>query len=343
MRSTSGAFPRRHLLLGAGATAAWMLAGCAGGQATGSGGGWSYTDDLGRTINRDDTPRRVYAWVSSAAALWDFGVRPTGVFGPCRGSDGKRVITAGNIDLDRVDILSNGYDGFNPEKLISKRPDLLVTGLAGTKAKDRWVLEDELASKVEPVVPIASISEYKLTLPEVIERYAKLAKALGADVRSAELKSAKARFEEAAQELRAAIRSRKGLKVEVVYGDRSNMYVARPSFYADLSYYRELGMEFVNGEAFTGRGGGAEDYYEMLSWEEADKYPADLIMTDARPFSLTPRQMADTFPTWRALPAVRRGQLSRWIGEPRFSYQLAAPEIERLAADIRKAKVGIAT
>lgn len=341
---SSSTISRRGILAGAGGLAAWALAGCgSAGTDSGGGSGWEFTDDLGKKISLDKRPERLFAFTSCAAALWDFGARPTGVFGPHRTSSGDREIIAGNIDLSKVKTVSNTYDAFNPEKLLAMKPDLVVTGLAGTQAKDRWVLQEQLASKIEPVVPIVSISEYKLTLPEVIQRYAKLAKALGADVDAPAIKAAKAEFDRASDELRAAVREKPGLKVEVVYGDQSNMYVARPSFYADLAWYRELGMQFVNCEAFRGRGGGAEDYLEMLSWEEAAKYAADLILTDARAFSLTPQEMSAQFPTWRALPAVRQGQLGKWLGEPRFSYQLAAPEIRRLTENVRGSKVGIAS
>src|SRR3569833_840989 len=72
-------------------------------------GPWEVTDDRGQKASRDQRPSRVVAYVSSAAALWDYGVRPVGVFGPQKTADGGKEIQAGNNDLNAVTSIGNAW------------------------------------------------------------------------------------------------------------------------------------------------------------------------------------------------------------------------------------------
>jgi len=328
---------RRGFLAAAGGlAAAAALAGCGDdtpANASGS-GAWEFTDDRGTKVKRDKRPEKVVAYVSSAAALWDFGVHSIGVFGPQKTDDGKKEIQAGNIELSKVTSLGNAWDDFDVEKFIGLRPYLLVTGLTGTKPTDLWAITPEIGTKVEKTAPILALSEYKVSLPKVIARYEALAKALGADVDAPTVTKAKAEFQAASDDLSAAAREKAGLKVLVLYADKDGVYIAKPEYFADLSYYQELGLDIV-------AGGGTEDYWEQLSWEQVGKYPADLVLTDTRTFALSRKQMAE-YPTWRALPAVTAGQLGDWSAEPRFNYTLAAPVIRKLTAAVRGARTDIA-
>ena len=119
----------------------------------------------------------------------------------------------------------------------------------------------------------------------------------------------------------------------MLYSDKDSVYIAKPEFFADLSYYKELGLDIVEG-------GGSEDYWEQLSWEQIGKYPADLILTDVRTYALPRDQMAQ-YPTWNALPAVAAGQVGDWSAEPRFNYTLAPPVIRDLAALVKGARTDI--
>lgn len=329
---------RGFLFATGGLAAAAALAGCGedtpANSSSSSSGGWEFTDDRGIKVTRDKQPEKIVAYVSSAAALWDFGVRPIGVFGPQKTESGEKELQAGNIDVDKVTSLGNAWDDFDVEKFIGLQPDLLVTGLTGTKPTDLWAITPETGEKVEKTAPILALSEYKVPLPKVIERYEALAKALGADVGSAEVTSAKEEFQAASDELAAAAKEKAGLKVLVLYADKDNVYIAKPEFFSDLAYYKELGLDIV-------AGGGADDYWETLSWEQVGKYPADLILTDTRTFALSKQQMAE-FPTWNAVPAVAAGQLGDWSAEPRFNYTLAAPVIRDLTTAVKAARTDIA-
>lgn len=323
---------RRGFLAGTGGLAAAVLAGCADQQTPSAATGpWEFTDDRGQKVSLPKRPERVVAYVSSAAALWDYGAHPIGAFGPQRTASGGKELQAGNVDLNAVTSVGNAWDDFNLEKFTALAPDLVVTGLTGTKPTDLWVLTGELSDKIKQIAPIVALSEYKTPLPKVIDRYAELARALGANTAAGPATSAKDDFQRVSDELRAA--AKPGLKIMVVSGDKDGIYVAKPEFFADLAYYRELGLEFVTA-------GGTEDYWEQLSWEQVGKYPADLILTDTRTISLTQQQLAE-HPTWARLPAVRAGQLGAWSAEPRFNPLLATPVIRTLAGVVQGARTEI--
>jgi len=328
---------RRGFLIGAGGlAAAAALTACGSGddkQAAGASGPWEFTDDRGQKAARDQRPARVVAYASSAAALWDYGVRPVGVFGPQKTADGGKEIQAGNIDLNAVTSIGNAWDDFSMEKFAATKPDLVITGLTGAKPTDLWVLKDDLGPKVQQVAPIVALSEYKVTLPKVIERYEQLAVALGGDANSDVIKKGKDDFRKASDDLKAAIKAKPGLKVLVVSSDKDNLYVCKPEFFADLAYYRDLGLDIVNGA-------GSDDYFETLSWEQAGKYPADLILTDSRTYALSRQQLA-AIPTWAQLPAVKANQLADWSTEPRFNPVLAAPVIRKLTEVVTGARTDI--
>ncbi|MGW6462016.1 ABC transporter substrate-binding protein [Streptomyces sp. NPDC055078] len=170
------------------------------------------------------------------------------------------------------------------------------------------------------------------SLLEPLKRYAELAEALGADLKAAKVTEAKARFDKAEATLRKAAEGNRGLKVLAMTGDAQQMYVAVPDSYCDLNYFKDLGIEFIEGKKSDEWG-----FWEFLSWENADKYHADLIMIDNRSSALPARELAKK-PTWGRLPAVKAGQTVPWAMEERYSYAGFAPVLEQLAAAVTEAK-----
>ena len=109
------------------------------------------------------------------------------------------------------------------------------------------------------------------------------------------------------------------------------LYVSDPAVYPDLSYFRSLGVDIIVPGRVTG------GFFENLSWENADKYPADLILLDNRTSALQPEALAAK-PAWSQLPAVKAGRITPWLSEPRFSYAGCAPLIESLAEAVKDAR-----
>ncbi|GAA2726252.1 MULTISPECIES: ABC transporter substrate-binding protein [Streptomyces] len=336
MSTTSPTLTRRGLLATGGALGIGaLLAACggtkgSGGGAGGKGGGpWSFKDDRGQTVRLDRTPKRIVAFTGTAAALHDFGVECTGVFGPTRLSDGRPDPQAGDLDVDKLTVLGNTWGEFNIEKYAALDPELLVSNMFEPDAL--WYVPEESRKKILGLAPSIGLTAARVPMLDPIKRNAELAAALGADLNAKKVTDAKARFEAAAEAVRKAAKDNP-VKVMAASGSADLFYVSNPAVNADLMYFRRLGVDLVVPQKLD-KGG----YFESLSWENADRYAADLVLLDSRTSALQPKDLAAK-PTWAKLPAVRAGQVSPWLSEPRFSYAGCAPLLENLAEAIRKAK-----
>ncbi|MGP4007912.1 ABC transporter substrate-binding protein [Streptomyces sp. 4N124] len=328
---------RRRLLTAAGALAfGHLLAACGSGDTearepgASKGGPWSFKDDRGRTVRTDAMPENIVAFVSTAAALHDYGITCTGVFGPTEPVDGRPNPQAGDMDVSQLTSLGTVWGQFNVEKYAALQPDLLISNMF--PAPDLWFVPEESRKKIESLAPTVGINVARTSLLNPLKRTAELAESLGADLSAKKVVDDKARFEEAVETLRGAARANGGLKVMAITGDSENFYVAVPDSYSDLIYFKDLGVDFVEGKKSDEWG-----FWEFLSWENVDKYDADLIMVDNRSSAMTLDQLAAKA-TWRQLPAVKAGQTTPWSMEERFSYAGFAPVVERLAAAVEKAK-----
>ncbi|MEW1929956.1 ABC transporter substrate-binding protein [Streptomyces sp. NPDC088360] len=330
---------RRGLLASGGALGIGaLLSACgsdekSGKKSAGSSAGskpWSFKDDRGRTAKVDHTPKNIVAYVSTAAALHDYGIECTGVFGPSKPVDGKPNPQAGDLDVDKLTSLGQSFNQFNIEKYAGLDPDLLISNMFPPPAL--WFVPEDSTKKIEALAPTVGIKGARTSLLDPLKRYTELAEALGADLETAKVKAAKARFDKAERRLRKAAKANPGLKVLAMTGDADQFYVAVPDSYCDLNYFKDLGVEFVEGKKVDEWG-----FWEFLSWENADKYHADLIMIDNRESALTPGQLAEK-PTWELLPAVKADQTVPWSMEERYSYAGYAPVLERLATAIEKSK-----
>src|SRR5438128_12698095 len=85
---------RRGFLAAGGAIGLAALAAACGGKSDDkttagtktTGGPWSFTDDRNQTAKSATSPKNIVAYVGTAAALYDFGVRDQikGIFGPAK-------------------------------------------------------------------------------------------------------------------------------------------------------------------------------------------------------------------------------------------------------------------
>ncbi|MFF0460808.1 ABC transporter substrate-binding protein [Streptomyces mexicanus] len=297
-------------------------------------GPWSFKDDRGKTVKADKVPANIVAFVGVAAALYDYGIQAKGVFGPTTTKDGKADVQAGDMDVSKVTVLGNEWGQFNIEKYAALAPDVLISTMfdnVGTL----WYVPEESTKKILAVgAPTVGISVYDRQMTEPLQRMLALAESLGADVSTDKVKQAKKRFEDAAARLRAAARAKPDIKVMAGSASQDLFYVSGTNLSIDLEYFKALGVNFVEPpESAKKQGGG---WYESLSWENVDKYPADIIMMDDRTSAIQPADITQA--TWKKLPAVKAGQVIARTPEPILSYDKCAPLLENLAKAIETAK-----
>ncbi|MEV4995258.1 ABC transporter substrate-binding protein [Streptomyces niveus] len=299
----------------------------AGGDA--KAGPWSFEDDRGETAKADSVPKSIVAFTGTAAALHDYGIEVKGVFGPTTTKDGKPDIQAGDLDVTKVEILGNVWGEFNVEKYAALAPDLLVT--AQWVEGELWYVPEQSKDKILKLAPSVALWAAETTVPKAVQRHADLAESLGADLKAAKVTDAKARFEKAAGRLRAAAKSKPEIRVLVGSASQDLFYVSLAKMSADTLYFQELGVKFVEPKV------NSQGFFEELSWENIDKYPADIIMMDNRSSALQPDALTSK-PTWARLPAVKAGQVVPRVTEPIYSYDKCAPILDDLAAAIEKAR-----
>jgi iron complex transport system substrate-binding protein len=317
--------PRRAFLLSASATA--LLAAC-GQDATSpvTSGPWEFTDDRGIKLSLPKRPERIVAQVTAAASLWNYGVRPIGTFGAQRNPDGTPSVEVGNVDLTAVTSLGEAYGEINLEKLASLRPDLLVS--LYYSGDTVWGVEANAMPQLTSIAPLAAVKVQEVPITRPITRFQELSGLLGADLKSKANTDAQAAFDKAADDLKAALAAKPGLKVMVMAGGAQTMSVANPTIVTDLIYFKSIGMDLVMPPVTT--------FWETLSWEQANKYAVDLILTDSRSSTLNHDALMQK-DIWRLLPAVQAGQVAYWPWKT-YSHLSYTKALDDLAEVVRKAR-----
>ncbi|MFC7305397.1 ABC transporter substrate-binding protein [Streptomyces monticola] len=328
---------RRGLLAAGGAVGlgAFLVA-CGDKKADGSDttagdkGPWSFKDDRGTTAKADATPKNIVAFTGTAAALFDYGITVKGVFGPTKTKDGKPDVQAGDMDISKLEILGNEWGQFNVEKYASLAPELLVTDMWLKDAL--WYIPDESKDKILKLAPSVALWAGETSMPKALQRRADLAESLGADLKAKKVTDAKDRFEKASARLRQAAKAHPDIKVMIGSASADLFYVSLAKMSADTRYFEELGVKFIQPKV------NAQGFFEELSWENVDKYGADVIMMDNRTSALQPDALDKSKPTWKRLPAVKAGQVIPRVTEPIYSYDKCTPILEDLAKAIEDAK-----
>ncbi|MGY1801676.1 ABC transporter substrate-binding protein [Blastococcus sp. SYSU D00922] len=294
-------------------------------------GGWSFTDDLGTTVELDEAPTRIAGLNDLAASLWNYGVEPVATFGQTSAEDD---VAFEGRDLSDVAIVGSAYGEIDLEALAAADPDLIVTtiypvdstgeipeGTAGYGFND--MAQQEQVAEIAPIVTIA----YRGSAAEVIERVVDLAEALGVDTEGGEVADARADFEAASEQLTQAAAG--GVSVLPVYATEADgWWMARAADDPQLKLYQDLGVSFVDP--------GGEDYFwHSVGWEEVPNHPSDVLLYSLR-FSMSPEEIAAQ-PTAALLPAVQAGQLHPWkyIGP---DYVAQAAYMEELADYLTEAQ-----
>jgi iron complex transport system substrate-binding protein len=287
-------------------------------------GGWSFTDDLGTTVELDEAPERIAGLNDLTASLWNYGIEPVATFGQ---TSAEEDVAFEGRDLSDVAIVGTAYGEIDLEALAAADPDLIVTtiypvdssgdipeGTAGYGFDD--MAQQEQIAEIAPIVQIA----YRGSAAEVIERVVDLAASLGVDPEGGEVAEARADFEAASETLSEAAAN--GVSVLPVFATRADgWWMAKAADDPQLKLYQDLGVTFVDP--------GGEDYFwHQVGWEEVPNHPSDVLLYSLR-FSMTAEEIAAQ-PTAALLPAVRNDQLHPWkyIGP---DYVAQAAYMEELA------------
>lgn len=338
----SRALTRRRLLAASGGVGAVSaLAACGQGADEGTGGGtvdagpFSFVDERDQTaVEFESTPGTVVAFTGLAASLYDYGVEVAAVFGPTTLPDGTPDIQAGRMPVEDLTVLGNVWGEFDVEAFAGLGPDLIVSHYY--EGFDLWFVPEDRLEEVESLTPGIGIEVSLPTIDSLIDTHAALAEELGADLGSDSNTEAKERYEAAGTAVTDAFTEAaagKPYKVMAVGAWADGLYIANPATFNLLAKCVKLGVDFVVPENPDQNG-----YWELLSWENVDKYEADAIFVDMRTGGIQPDQLVAEQPTWAALPAVQAGQVYGWNAEPVYSHVGGAIELERIAEGLEAGK-----
>jgi len=289
-------------------------------------GTWVFTDDRGVTVILPKQPERIFADLSAAAPLWDFGIRPIAVSGWTTTTD----VAWGNADRSLEDItISPDLGSPDPEKLIALQPDIYVN-ITWSKGdpNDVWGFSDiETYETINGIVPIVCIAATGFA-DENMLRFAELAGLLGADLETPEILAARETYEAAVASF-SALATEKA-DVSSLFGyvmDGAEWYAATQADWADLAWFARLGLNIVDVPGEPG------DFWETLSTEQAVTYPADVFFNSARAGTLSLEELAAS-PTFQQHPAVAAGQIGSWNQDFIMSYQGLTEALNGIAATI---------
>jgi iron complex transport system substrate-binding protein len=264
-------------------------------------GPWSFTDDFDITHELDEVPETIVAEVSMAGALWDIGIQVDATFNMRELPDGT-TDPMGLADPGAMESLGEVYGEINVEQLQILDPDIIV--VPSYLEGEYWGVKEDLVDDVERIAPVVSITIPGKNLRAMADRVLDLGVSLGVDPEGEAVTEVVEQYEAAEAELKTALEAKPGLTFLAASGTTEQLYVAVPSGYADLLTYQELGMEIVDPDT-------DEEYWETLSWEQIDKYEADVLLGDSRGGDV--QQIVDAIPeAARDIPAIESGQLARW-------------------------------
>ena len=292
---------------------------------------FSFTDDLGTKIELDEMPDRLVVQSSMAAALSDLGLgdKIVGVFGPLK-ADGDAAQVAG-LDVDSVEDVTGGgeYGDVDVEKVAALKPDLVIT--SQYLAPDLWYVNSASATAIKKLAPILVVDFDGKTLPELLDGTERAAKALGADLDSSKVKASHEAFDAAGERVKQIATKLGDRTILAGSGSTDLFYVSNPKVSPDLSYWvDQLGLPITIPDN-PDEGG----YFESLSWEKADKYPADIFLYDDRVGAAGLKQLENE-KVFGTLEAAKNKAYVPWSSVAPPSYQAYADLMDRLADDLNQ-------
>ena len=295
-------------------------------------GEWTFTDDKGVTVTLPKRPARIVADLNAAAPLWDFGIRPVGVFGWNATETGEFGDAGGRVDPEQVEVVGTAVETIVVEDTAALQPDLIVTVTwSPDDPKEYWSIGEDVLEQVTRIAPIVAISATG-SADANLARFAELATLLGADLNAPEQKAERDRYAAALTRFEEFGASKGDLAILFAYIDDAEpvYYVANPPDWADLTLYQNLGLSLVIPDAEPG------SYWQELSFEEGLAYPADVLFNSTRPGTLTAAELAE-HPVFGQHPAVKAGQVARWNQDFILSHQGMADALEATIGQIEGA------
>lgn len=341
MRATSFFSRRRRartLVAGLLLAAPLAIAGCAGQAADADGGNkaasepTSFTDDRKETVSLKSSGLRVVAQEDAANALMHLGIRPVGIFGGA--PMGQNPMLKG-LDLKGIESVGEVFGEVKMEKLAALKPDVIVSTFytgdgvlfpGGVYGFQTEKMQND-AKKIAPILAIDSTQPSS----EVIARFSEMAKAMGADTTGGEVAEARKTWEAAVTDLKAAAAEGKDIEVLAVTPAAEQVYFAVPDLFPDLLDMKDWGVNVM-----TPNGKLVSSYYEAVSWENAAKYQPDVVLIDARGYTLG-KEALEKYPTWNSIKAVKSDQLGEWV-RVSLNYEDYTKQLEGLTAVLKSAE-----
>ncbi|WP_329022433.1 ABC transporter substrate-binding protein [Streptomyces sp. NBC_01423] len=279
---------------------------------------WQFTDDRGQLSATGERPQRVLAYIQAGATLWDHGIRPAGLFGS--GHDDPAApdpAKTGSLPLDGIAYAGAGT-ALDVDALLSGAPDLVVAVSYG--GGQVYGLDPETAKHLEGHVPVVVIDVGQArTLAEVGDRFAELARSLGAEepaAATAELDAARAR-------LRALTEGPDRARVLALSpAGQEQAHLARPRMWPELRVLADLGVGLLE----PAEGPGAN--WSTTGWADAAALRPDIVLADIR-CNATPLDELRDNPEWAAVAAAAR--VVPWNPEPVCSAHAHARFLEQVA------------
>jgi iron complex transport system substrate-binding protein len=296
-------------------------------------GEWTWTDVTGTTVTLPQRPVRIAAVINVVAGLWDLGVRATAIFGWSAANypDGDHI-SWGNVDPSAVVQVGNDDQTMNVEALVAARPDIIVT--VRYTNDDLSVLDsmtpDDYATfqQIAPVIVLNQVDDQATEVQRVVD----FAASLGVDVNAPEIAAKRKAWYGKLEELQALSIAKPDLTALFASFDPDALWVAGPNAIGELKTLQDNGLTFVNGDSPM-----ASEYWEELSIEAANTYPADVAYIDVYSTLQTAEELRE-HPSYGAIPAVESGQVGEWLRDSPLTYDAQATFVETVLAPLRTAE-----
>ncbi len=308
--------------------AALLLAGCASGDDSAGGDGWSYTSGDGKTYTAEQVPTRIIAHAYSAKALMSYGIKPVAVY-----ADGpiKDDVGLAGVDFDGVEILSEEWGKIDTAKAATLKPDLIVG--------DWWPAEDaysgmeggveEDSKKLAKLAPVVGPSQGD-SIVDLVEGYATLAESLGADTDV--VAEQREEFEAAVEKFKAATAAKPGLSVLAISPYDDTYAVAVPQYAPELLDLREWGLDVI----VPTTPDPDFPYWQSLSFENADTYQPDALLFDDRNHPANEETLAEQ-PIAKSIKAYAAGATTTWPAYWLHTYPDFTEQLGKLTAFVEQA------